>query len=85
MEGFLVILRFQHSEKTGRIMVSLQMQLIDLRTDAPHHALAAEGDPRLEFGMLEIGVLAGEVPFPFEDQWRNPAGIARVQRPGQLR
>ncbi len=83
-EGFRMVLRLQHAEKTGGIMVSLQMQLIDLGTDAPYHPLATAGNPGLEFGMPEIGVLGGKVPFPFDDQWRNPAGIPRIQRPGHF-
>ena len=80
-ESLRIVFRFQHPEKSGAILVAIQMKLVYLGADSPHGVVPAVGDPGIVGGMLEIGVFGGQLGASFQNQGRNPHGVVLIQRP----
>src|SRR3546814_14725188 len=83
-EDLEVVLRLQHAEVAGTVVVPFQVGAIYLRGDAADRQAVAQGDPEARLRRLEEGVVARvEVLAPLQQQRRYPRRVIAVEAPGQ--
>jgi hypothetical protein len=81
----VIVNRFDEAEMAACVLITFQMQPVDLGGDAPHRLAAAIGQKELGGRVLKEGIVLGrEMQLAFQQQGRHPVGIARINAKRQV-